>query len=93
MVMKTYKPGEKAPASAQYEIVGKRGGHTGVERTVTKGSRCRHRPSAGNRTASRTARRTRAGGRNALPAASHRETDGEQMAAAGGQARRAGAAL
>ena len=34
---KTYKPGEKAPASAQYEIMGKRGGHTGVERTVTKG--------------------------------------------------------
>jgi hypothetical protein len=34
---KTYKPGEKAPVSAQYEIMGKRGGHTGVERTVTKG--------------------------------------------------------
>ncbi len=31
------KPGEKAPASGQYEIVGPRGGHTGVERTVTKG--------------------------------------------------------
>jgi len=34
---KTYRPGEKAPVSAQYEIVGRRGGHTGVERTVVKG--------------------------------------------------------
>jgi len=31
------KPGTPAPASAQYEIVGPRGGHTGEERTVTKG--------------------------------------------------------
>ena len=30
------KPGEKAPFSAQYEIVGPRGGRTGEERTVTK---------------------------------------------------------
>ncbi|MGI1662380.1 YjzC family protein [Palleronia sp. KMU-117] len=34
---KDYKPGEKAPRSGQYEIVGPRGGKTGVERTVTKG--------------------------------------------------------
>jgi hypothetical protein len=34
---KTYKPGEIAPASGQYEIVGPRGGHTGQERTVPKG--------------------------------------------------------
>ena len=34
---KTFKPGDEAPASAQYEIVGKRGGHTGIERTVSKG--------------------------------------------------------
>ena len=34
---KTYKPGEKAPKSGQYEIVGPRGGHTGKERTITKG--------------------------------------------------------
>jgi len=34
---KTFKPGETAPRSGQYEIVGPRGGHTGVERTVTKG--------------------------------------------------------
>lgn len=34
---KTYKPGEKAPASGQYEIVGPRGGKTNEERTVVKG--------------------------------------------------------
>jgi hypothetical protein len=33
------KPGTVAPVSAQYEIVGPRGGKTGVERTVTKGER------------------------------------------------------
>ncbi|MCI9264912.1 MAG: hypothetical protein HFF04_07065 [Oscillospiraceae bacterium] len=32
-----YKPGEKAERSGQYEIVGPRGGRTGVERTVVKG--------------------------------------------------------
>lgn len=37
MATKTFHPGEKAPYSGQYEIVGPRGGHTGVERTVTKG--------------------------------------------------------
>jgi hypothetical protein len=31
------KPGRPAPFSGQYEIVGPRGGRTGVERTVTKG--------------------------------------------------------
>lgn len=30
------KPGEKAPGSGQYEIVGPRGRRTGKERTVTK---------------------------------------------------------
>ena len=34
---KTYKPGEKAPRSGQYEITGPHGGATGIERTVTKG--------------------------------------------------------
>lgn len=34
-----YKPGEEALASAQYEIVGRRGGRTGEERTVVKGKR------------------------------------------------------
>jgi hypothetical protein len=33
----TYKPGEKAPRSGQYEIVGPRGGKVGTERTVVKG--------------------------------------------------------
>lgn len=33
----TYRPGEKAPASGQYPIVGPRGGKTGAERTVTRG--------------------------------------------------------
>ncbi len=33
----TYKPGEKADYSGQYEIVGPRGGRTGIERTVVKG--------------------------------------------------------
>jgi len=32
-----FKPGEEAPTSGQYEIVGPRGGRTGEERTVTKG--------------------------------------------------------
>jgi hypothetical protein len=35
-VMKTYKPGQSAPRSGQYEIVGPRGGRTGIERTVTR---------------------------------------------------------
>lgn len=34
---KTYKPGEKAPLSGQYEITGPRGGKTGIERTVVRG--------------------------------------------------------
>ncbi len=33
---KFLKPGQKAPRSGQYEIVGPRGGGTGVERTVTR---------------------------------------------------------
>lgn len=35
--MNPLKPGNKAPASGQYEIVGSRGSHTGAERTVTRG--------------------------------------------------------
>lgn len=34
---KRFKPGETAPASGQYEIIGPRGGHTGEERTVVRG--------------------------------------------------------
>jgi hypothetical protein len=33
----TYKSGEKAPISGQYEIIGPRGGKTGKERTVVRG--------------------------------------------------------
>jgi len=33
---RTFKPGETAPQSGQYEIVGPKGGRTGEERTVTK---------------------------------------------------------
>lgn len=32
----TYKPGQTAPRSGQYEIVGPRGGRTGIERTVVR---------------------------------------------------------
>ena len=34
---KNLKPGQTAPRSGQYEIRGPRGGHTGEERTVTRG--------------------------------------------------------
>jgi len=36
MADKPLKPGEHAPNSGQYEIVGPRGGRTGEERTVVK---------------------------------------------------------
>lgn len=34
---KTYKPGQTVPKSSQAEIIGIRGGRTGVERTVVEG--------------------------------------------------------
>lgn len=34
---RTLKPGQTAPRSGQYEIVGPRGGGTGRERTVVRG--------------------------------------------------------
>ena len=34
---KTFKLGQKAPRSGQYEITGPRGGGIGIERIVTKG--------------------------------------------------------
>jgi hypothetical protein len=34
---KRFKPGETAPVSGQYEIMGQRGGHTGKERTIVRG--------------------------------------------------------
>lgn len=36
MAPKKLTPGTPAPASGQYEIVGPRGGRTGVERTVVR---------------------------------------------------------
>ncbi len=33
----TYKPGQKAPTSGQYGVVGPKGGKTGTEVTVAKG--------------------------------------------------------
>jgi len=34
---KIFKPGQSATRSGQYEQLGPRGGHTGIERTVVKG--------------------------------------------------------
>lgn len=34
---KHFKPGEKAPISGQYGIIGSKGGNIGEERTITKG--------------------------------------------------------
>jgi hypothetical protein len=42
-----FKPGETAPRSGQYEILGTRGGRTGDERTVTKGEPLPPTPKAG----------------------------------------------
>jgi hypothetical protein len=49
MTTKTYKPGEIAPRSGQYEIVGPRGGGTGKERTVTKDEPLPPTPEAGQK--------------------------------------------
>ncbi len=35
--MKALKPGQKAPVSAQLELIGVRGGRTGIEVTAVKG--------------------------------------------------------
>ena len=42
-----YKPGETAPFSGQYEIIGPRGGRTGQERTVVKGEPLPPTPTGG----------------------------------------------
>lgn len=44
---KTFRPGETARESGQYEIVGPRGGRTGEERTVTAGEPLPPTPQAG----------------------------------------------
>ncbi|MCI0530472.1 MAG: YjzC family protein [candidate division Zixibacteria bacterium] len=41
------KPGETAPASGQYEIIGPRGGETGIERTIVKGETMPPTPNKG----------------------------------------------
>ncbi len=44
---KTFKPGQTAPRSGQYGIVGTRGGDTGQERTVVRGETMPPTPKAG----------------------------------------------
>lgn len=44
---KIYKPGEDAPVSGQFGIVGQRGGDTGVEVTAIKGKPLPPTPEAG----------------------------------------------
>lgn len=44
-----HRPGQKAPASGQYEIVGPRGGRTGDERTVVRGEPFPPTPEPGQR--------------------------------------------
>jgi hypothetical protein len=46
---KQLKPGEAAPVSGFYELIGPRGGHTGTERTVVKGEVLPPTPKAGMR--------------------------------------------
>lgn len=46
---KDLKPGQQAPASGQYEIIGPRGGHTRQERTVVRGEPLPPTPHAGQR--------------------------------------------
>ena len=46
---KIFKPGQKAPVSAQYGILGSRGGNTAKERTVVKGEPLPPTPSSGQR--------------------------------------------
>ena len=45
----TYKPGQKAPASGQYGVVGPKGGKTGTEVTATKGERLPPTQKSGSR--------------------------------------------
>jgi hypothetical protein len=44
---KVYRPGETAPVSGEYEIVGPRGGDTGRERTSIQGQRLPPTPKPG----------------------------------------------
>ena len=42
-----YKPGQTAPRSGEYEIIGRRGGDTGKERTVVRGEPLPPTPKSG----------------------------------------------
>lgn len=42
-----FKPGQLAPRSGQYGIIGQRGGNTGAERTVVRGERFPPTPKSG----------------------------------------------
>lgn len=44
---KKLTPGTRAPVSAQYEIIGPRGGRTGEERTVVRGTPLPPTPTSG----------------------------------------------
>ncbi|MCX6810538.1 MAG: hypothetical protein NTY30_02240 [Candidatus Berkelbacteria bacterium] len=46
---KTFRPGQTAIRSGQYEIIGQRGGETGKERTVVKGEPLPPTPKAGQK--------------------------------------------
>jgi hypothetical protein len=48
-MVKNLRPGQKAKISGQYEILGKRGGRTGKERTVTVGEPLPPTPAKGQR--------------------------------------------
>ena len=63
MKNQNFKPGNTAPASAQYEIVGPRGGRTNQERTVTKGEPLPPTPQAGQRYIITDRTKNKAGGR------------------------------
>ncbi len=47
MTKNVIRPGEVAPRSGQYEIVGPRGGRTGEERTIPKGHTAPPTPKGG----------------------------------------------
>ncbi len=49
MPKQTFKPGQKAPDSGQYGIVGPRGGDTGKERTSTEGNTLPPTPKPGQK--------------------------------------------
>lgn len=49
MLQKKFSPGQRAPASGQYGIMGVRGGKTGVERTVVRGEPLPPPPRAGQK--------------------------------------------